>query len=117
MEYNPQKKIYQIVNKQVKKEFTWKEVFDLPEVHEQLNYPDIEKLMKSLNIELPVSFQQQFSKRKKDMNFKGPKNANKSEADWNSINVGLLIQKKKSPQFFHNTTDLMNDDPQKLFDM
>ena len=51
------------------------------------------------------------------MNFKGPKNANKSEADWNSINVGLLIQKKKSPQFFHNTTDLMNDDPQKLFDM
>ena len=92
-------------------------MFDLPEVHEQLNYPDIEKLMKSLNIELPVSFQQQFSKRKKEKNFKGPKNANKSEADWNSINVGLLIQKKKSPQFFHNTTDLMNDDPQKLFDM
>ena len=117
MEYNPQKKIYQIVNKQVKTEFTWKEVFDLPEVHEQLNYPDIEKLMKKLNIELPVSFQQQFSKRKKENNFKGPKNANKSEADWNSINVGLLIQKKKSPQFFHNTTDLMNDDPEKLFEM
>ena len=53
----------------------------------------------------------------KTISFKGPKNANKSEADWNSINVGLLIQKKKSPQFFHNTTDLMNDDPQKLFDM
>ena len=118
MEYNPQKKIYQIVNKQVKTEFTWKEVFDLPEVHEQLNYPDIAKLMESLNIiNLPSSYQKQFSERKKKKNFKGPKNPNKSEADWKKINVGYLIQKKKSPQFYHNTTDLMNDDPEKLFEM
>ena len=34
MKYNPQKKIYQSVNKVVRTVFNWTEVYDLPEVHE-----------------------------------------------------------------------------------
>jgi hypothetical protein len=118
MEYNPKKKIYQIVNKQVKTELTWKEVYDLPEVHEQLCAKDIYELMSSMNIgDIPISYKTAFSKRKDEKNYKIPLTKGKSLKDWHDINVGLLIQKKRSPQFYHNTTDLMNDDPEKLFEM
>ena len=116
MEYNPQKKIYQSVNKVVRTAFNWKEVYDLPEVHEQLCAKDIYELMLSMNIDdVPKSYDKAFSNRKKENNYKTPHG--KSLKDWKSINVGSLITMKHSPKFFHNTTDLLNDDPQKLFEM
>ena len=115
MEYNPQKKIYQSVNKVVRTVFNWTEVYDLPEVHEQLCAKDIYELMLSMNIDVPKAYDKAFSNRKKENNYKTPHG--KSLKDWKSINVGTLITMKHSPQFFHNTTDLMNDDPEKLFEM
>lgn len=116
MEYNPQKKIYQIVNKQVKTEFTWTEVYDLPEIHEQLCAKDIYELMLSMNIDVPKAYDKAFSNRKKENNYKTPTKG-KSLENWTKINVASLIQQKRSPQFYHNTTDLMNNDPEKLFEM
>ena len=71
--------------------------------------------MLSMNINVPTAYDKAFSNRKKENNYKTPHG--KSLKDWKSINVGSLITMKHSPKFFHNTTDLMNDDPEKLFEM
>ena len=120
MKYTKIKKIYELTNEIAKEcvsDYSWKDIYALPEVHEQLSSKDIKELLKSIGCtDIPISFDAGISKEKGKHNYKTVKT---SVTDWKSIesNIENIILKYQQKPKVYSTTDLMNDDPQKLFDM
>ena len=115
MEYSFQKKIYVLSNELATNvnEYKWKQIFDLPEIHDNLNSKDIFDLMKNLNIQdLPETWSVQFSKYRKKKGYKCVEN---STIDWKTLNIENIILKNQRVPKTYNTVDLT--DPQKLFEM
>lgn len=118
MEYSPIKKIYVLSDKPVKEnisDYSWKDIYALPEVHEQLCVKDIKELLVSIGCkDIPESFDSTLFKEKQAHNYKTVKR--KSTKDWKSLNIEkILLKYQQSPKVYNSPDDL--NKPEALFDI
>jgi hypothetical protein len=118
MKYSSIKKIYVLSNEPAKEnisDYSWKDIYALPEVHEQLCVKDIKELLVSIGCkDIPGSFDSTLFKEKEAHNYKTVKR--KSTKDWKTMDIEkILLKYQQSPKVYNSPDDLNN--PEALFSM